>query len=115
VVETARLNLCNTEYNAIGLLKRTTAGASQVAVRQLKPVVEPAAGRGCARSGARMPSFRKRLLAAGLIGGIGAAVWIVRAGGPSERLTQTWAFGLYCLVAAVAVAEVIARLGNRDR
>ena len=54
-----------------------------------------------------------RLLVIGLAAGIAASVWIVRSGGPSERLTAAWAFGFYALICGVVVVEIIIRLIRR--
>ncbi|HEY7502142.1 MAG TPA: hypothetical protein VH740_26715 [Vicinamibacterales bacterium] len=51
-----------------------------------------------------------RMVVISIVLGISAAVWIVRVGGPSERLGETWAFGLYALAIGVVLAEVIQRL-----
>lgn len=57
-----------------------------------------------------MTSRSGSLLGAGVLVGIAAAVWIVVTGGPTTRLTKTWQFGFWCLVAAVLLAQIVSRL-----
>lgn len=45
--------------------------------------------------------------------GIAVTVWIVNAGGPTERLTYTWVVGLRTLTVGVIVAEIVTRLLKR--
>ena len=54
-----------------------------------------------------------RLLRIAVAIGIGVSVWIVKAGGPTERLTATWMFGLRALVLGVIVAEIITQILTR--
>lgn len=56
-----------------------------------------------------------RLVLLALAIGIAVSAWIVRAGGPSERLTATWAFGFRSLIIAVIAAEIITRLLRRKQ
>lgn len=57
----------------------------------------------------------KRLVLFGILIGLGVSVWIVKTGGPTERLTETWRFGLLALAVSVLVAETIVRLTNGRR
>ena len=53
------------------------------------------------------------LASVGVLCSLVAAATIVALGGPSDRLTATWAFGLHALAAGVIAAEVIARILKR--